>query len=345
MKKLLLLVVLLFSIDRAEAQTYDWSSDMPIDPYLSGGQVKSLMYRNKLYHFSDSIGNYIRVTMYNPEIGSWVWLDAEDTYISGMTRIEGEVIGNKAYFVTGGFGGLYAHMFDFTTNTIVAYNSLIATIGPGSWEFKADPVSGTIVVMYTENTNTSICTFNTTSNTWDSEFGVNTLLDPGFSTSGKFLIYFSSGSIYYGISGASNNRLAVAPISNPYALTYYNSGGANDGRLKNDLGNNFVSGSYFLVGNGQNEPQILMRNYADQKTYEKSLSGTNNVQLNTATDPLAVLKETVLPDQYPAWLPEYLFAKYHTHSGGCAPLVILRRCVSKPLHLTQQHLFFHNCLR
>lgn len=286
MKKLLFLVILLLSAVNAEAQTYDWSSDMPVDPYLSGGQVKSLMYQNKLYHFSDSIGNYIRVTMYNPEVGSWVWLDAEDTYISAMTRIEGEVIGNKAYFVTGGFGGLYVHMFDFTTNTIIGYNSLIATIGPGSnWEFKADPVSGTIAVMYTENTNTNICTFNTTTNTWNSEFGVNTLLDPGFSMSGKFLIYFSSSSIYYGISGVSNNRLAVAPISNPYSLTYYNSGGSNDGRLKNDLGNNFLSGSYFLVGNGQNEPKILMRNYTDQKTYEKSLSGTNNVQLNTATDP------------------------------------------------------------
>jgi hypothetical protein len=285
MKKLLFLIVLLFSVVNAQAQTYDWSSDMPADPFVSGGQVKSLMYQGKLYHFSDSIGNYIRVTMYNPEVGSWVWLDAEDTYISAMTRIEGEVIGNKAYFVTGGFGGLYAHMFDFTTNTIIGYNSLIATIGPGSWEFKADPASGKIVVMFTENTNTSICTFNTTTNTWDSEFGVNSLLDPGFSISGKFLIYFSSSSIYYGISGVANNRLAVAPISNPYALTYYNSGGSNDGRLKNNSGNNFLSGSYFLVGNGQNEPTILMRNYSDQKTYEKSLSGNGNVQLNTATDP------------------------------------------------------------
>lgn len=285
MKKLLFFVILLLSIANAKAQTYDWSSDLPTDPYLSGGQVKSLMYQNKLYHFSDSIGNYIRVTMYNPEVGSWVWLDAEDTYISAMTRIEGEVIGNKAYFVTGGFGGLYVHMFDFTTNTIVAYNSLIATIGPGSWEFKADPVSGKIVVMYTENTNTNICVFNTATNSWGIEYNVNTLLDPGFSMSGKFLIYFSSGFIYYGISGSANNRLAVAPINNPYSLVYYNSGGSNDGRLKGNTGTDFTNGSYFLVGNGQNEPKILMRNYADQKTYEKSLSGTSNVQLNTGTDP------------------------------------------------------------
>lgn len=286
MKKLLLFCVFLLSLAKVQAQTYDWSSSLPPDPYVSyTTQIKSLMYQGKLYHFSDSIGNYIRVTMYNPETGSWKWLDAENTYISALTRIEGEVIGSKAYFVTGGFGGLYAHMFDFTTNTIVGYNSLIATIGPGSWEFKADPVSGKIVVMFTENTNTSICTFNTGTNTWDPEFGVNTLLDPGFSSSGKFLIYFSSGSIYYGISGAANNRLAVAPISNPYALTYYNSTGANDGRLKGNTGTNFISGSYFLVGNGQNEPKILMRNYSDQKTYEKFLSGTANVQLNTGTDP------------------------------------------------------------
>lgn len=285
MKKLLLLLVLFLSITHANGQTFDWSSDMPADPYLSGGQVKSILYQGKLYHFSDSIGNYIRVTMYNPEVGNWVWLDSEQTYISALNRIEGEVIGTKAYFVTGGIGGLYAHMFDFTTNTIVGYNSLIATLGPSSWEFKADPVSGTIVVMYVENTNTSICTFNTTSNSWNPEFGVNSLLDPGFTMSGKFLIYFSSTSIYYGISGMANNRLAVAPISNPYSLTYYNSSGSNDGRLKTNSGNNFTSGSYFLVGNGQNEPSILMRNYANQKTYEKSLSGTGNVQLNATTDP------------------------------------------------------------
>lgn len=285
MKKLGILLVMLTHLFIAKSQTYDWSTDLPIDTYLSGGQVKSLLYQGKLYHFSDSIGNYIRVTMYNPEIGSWIWLDAEQTYIANMTRIEGEVIGDKAYFVTGGFGGLFAHMFDFTTNTIVGYNSLIATLGPGSWEFKADPVSGTIVVMYTENTNTSICTFNTTTNVWNTEFGVNSILDPGYSFSGKFLLYFSTTSIYYGISGVSNNRLAVAPISNPYALTPYNSSGSNDGRLKTTAGTNFTSGSYFLVGNGQNEPSILMRNYSDQKTYEKALSGTSNVQLNTSTDP------------------------------------------------------------
>lgn len=285
MKKLLFFFALVLSVSTAQGQTYDWSSDMPADPYVSyATQIKSIIYQGKLYHFSDSIGNYIRVTMYNPETGNWKWLDAEDTYISGMTRIEGEVIGNKAYFVTGGLGGLYAHMFDFTTNTIVGYNSLIATGGLGSWEFKANPASGTIVVMFTENTNTSICTFNTGTNTWDSEFGVNTILNPGFSLSGKFLIYFSTSSIYYGISGAANNRLAVAPINAPYSLSNYNSAGSNDGRLKGNTGTDFISGSYFLVGNGQNAPKILMRNYSNQTTYEKSLSGNANVQLNTGTD-------------------------------------------------------------
>lgn len=284
MKKLGFLFVLCLSVWHAHAQTFDWSSDMPADPYVSGGQVKSLMYQGKLYHFSDSIGNYIRVTMYNPEVGTWRWLDAENTYISGFDRIEGEVIGNKAYFVTGGFGGLYAHMFDFTTNTIVGYNSLIATLGPGSWEFKADPVSGTIVVMFTENTNTSICTFNTGTNTWDPEFGVNTILNPGFSLAGKFQIYFSSASIYYGISGAAINRLAVAPINAPYSLSNYNTGGSNDGRLKGNTGTNFTAGSYFLVGNGQSAPNIYMHNYANQITYEKGISGTGDIQLNTLTD-------------------------------------------------------------
>lgn len=284
MKKLLFLSVFLLSIAKVQGQTYDWSSDIPVDPYLSGGQVKSIMYQGKLYHFSDSLGNYIRVTMYNPEVATWRWVASENINISSLSRIEGEVIGNKAYLVTGGGGGLFAHRFDFTTNTIVAYNSLIGTGGLGTWEFKADPVSGKILVMFKENTNTNICTFNTSSNTWDTEFGVNTLLDPGFSGAGNFIISFSSTSIYYGISGAGNNRLAVAPINAPYSLTYYNSGGANDGRLKNDLGNNFTSGNFFLVGNGQSTPMIYMRNYTDQKTYEKSFSGTNNVQLNSVTD-------------------------------------------------------------
>jgi hypothetical protein len=209
----------------------------------------------------------------------------ENTNISNISRIEGEVIGNKAYLVTGGGGGLFAHRFDFTTNTIVAYNSLIGSGGLGNWEFKADPVSGKLVVMFVENTNTNICTFNTGTNTWDTELGVNALLDPGFNgNTSRFLIYFSSTSVFYGISGAANNRLAVAPLSNPYALAYYNSAGSNDGRLKNDLGNNFVSGNFFMVGNGQSAPTIYMRNYGDQKTYEKAFTGTN-IQLNSVTDP------------------------------------------------------------
>jgi hypothetical protein len=285
MKNLLFLVVLLLSITHLQAQTHDWSPDMPVDPYLSSGQVKSMMYQGKVYHFSDSIGSYIRVTMYNPEIGTWRWLAAENNYVSSLNRIEGEVIGTNAYLVTGGFGGLFAHKFDFNTNTIVAYSSLLGTSSLGNWEFKADPVSGKIVVMFVDNTNTSICTFNTGSNTWDSEFGVNSLLDPGYTGNGDFLIYFSSTSIFYGISGSGNNRLAIAPLNTPYALTYYNSLGSNDGRLKTDLGNNFISGNFFLIGNGQNSPNICMLNYGNQKTYEKVMSGTSNIQLNTTTDP------------------------------------------------------------
>lgn len=285
MKKILFLFVLVLSITGAQGQTYDWSPDMPADPYLSSGQVKSILYQGKLYHFSDSIGNYIRVTMYNPEIGTWRWLTAESTYISGISRIEGEVINDKAYLVTGGGGGLFVHKFDFNTNSIVPYNSLTGTSALGNWVFNAHDVSETLVVMYVDNTNTSICTFNTVSNTWDSELGVNSLLDPGFSGNGNFLIYFSNNSIYYGISGAGNNRLAIAPLNTPYALSYYNSAGSNDGRLKNDSGNNFVAGNFFLVGNGQNDPTIYMRNYSDQKTYEKSLSGANNIQLNSVVDP------------------------------------------------------------
>lgn len=285
MKKILFLIVLFLSIAHVQGQTFDWSSDMPADPYVSGGQVKSILYQEKLYHFSDSIGGYIRVSMYNPEVGTWTWLTAESTNISSLSRIEGELINDKAYLVTGGGGGLFMHKFDFVTNTIVPYNSLIATGGLGNWEFKADPISGKLVVMFVENTNTNICTFNTTTNTWDTELGVNALLDPGFTGyASHFLIYFSSTSIFYGISGAGNNRLATAPLSNPYALTYYNSAGSNDGRLKNDLGNNFVAGNFFMVGNGQSDPIIYMRNYADQKTYEKVFTGTN-IQLNSVTDP------------------------------------------------------------
>ncbi len=285
MKKLLLLFVLLLSVANVQGQTYDWSSALPVDPYLSAGQVKSIMYQGKLYHFSDSIGSYIRVTMYNPEVGTWTWLDAENVSFGSVSRIEGDVINNKAYLITGGGSGLFAHMFDFTTNTITGYNSFIATGGLGSWEFKLVPGLDKPVVMYIDNTNTNICTFNTTTNAWDSELGVNTLLDPTFSSNGRFLIHFSNNFIYYGVSGGSNNRLAVAPISTPYALSYYNSSGANDGRLKTNTGTDFVAGSYFLIGNGQNEPKVYMRNYADQKTYEKPLAGTGNVQLNTTTDP------------------------------------------------------------
>ena len=284
MKKLIFILVVLAAAFGSKAQTYDWSPDIPADPYLGGGQVKSLMYQEKLYHFSDSIGAYLRVTMYDPRVGAWKWLNVENTNIGSISRIEGEVINDKAYLVTSGFSGLFVHKFDFTTNAIIAYNSFIASSALGGWVFKADPVSGKLVVMYVDNTNTSICYFNTTSNTWDSEFGVNSLLDPGFSGSGNFIIYFSTNSVYYGISGAGNNRLAIAPLSSPYTLSYYNSTGSNDGRLKNNSGTNFTSGNFFLAGNGQNAPKVYMRNYGNQKTYEKDFAGTANVSLNTTTD-------------------------------------------------------------
>lgn len=280
MKKLLFFFALMLSVSNVQAQTYDWSSDMPADPFLSSGQVKSIIYQGKLYHFSDSIGNYIRVTMYNPETGNWKWLDAEDTYISSMTRIEGEVIGSKAYFVTGGFGGLYAHMFDFNTNTIIGYNSLIGTGGLGTqWQFKAIPGTNKLTVMYTENTSPFICTFNTSTNVWDSPFGTF----GGINT--NFQIYLSSSKVYYGFSGGGLNRIFVANITDPLNISPYNSSGTNDAYLKTNPGINFTSGIFFMVGNGQNPPNIFMRNYSNQTTYEKTLPGTGDVELNTGTDP------------------------------------------------------------
>ncbi|MNJ88977.1 hypothetical protein D3C87_65380 [compost metagenome] len=279
MKKLGFLFVLCLSVFSAKGQTFDWSSDLPADPFLSSGPVKSILYQGKLYHFSDSIGNYIRVTMYNPEVGTWRWITAENTYISGFDRIEGEVIGNKAYFVTGGSAGMYVHLFDFNTNTITGYSSILASGGLlDNWDFKIVPGLNVPLVMYMEGSTANICMFNTGNNTWNNPF----TLPAAFNS--NFQIYFSNTQVYYAISGGGLNTLRVAPISDPLLTAPYNSTGGNDGYLRNELGNFYTAGKFFLVGNGQNTPKVYIRNYADQKTYEKGISGTGDIQLNTLTD-------------------------------------------------------------
>lgn len=287
MKKLILTLVLLAAAFGSEAQTYDWSSAMPADPYISGSEIKSVLYGGKLYHFTDSSNYYLRVTVYNPQTETWKRVATNHTYVGDISKIQAEVINNKAYIVVGGGSGLYMHQLDFATNQLTVYNSLIATGGLASnWEFKANSTSNTLIAMFSENNSLQVCTFNTTTSSWDSPSFIGTLLDPSFNSySSKLIISFSSGTIYYGVSGTANNRIATAPLNTPYNLSYYNSSGANDGRLKNSSGTNFVTGNFFLVGNGQNAPTVYMRNYGNQVTYEKTFSGSSNISLNTTTDP------------------------------------------------------------
>ncbi|MNU84791.1 hypothetical protein D3C71_745190 [compost metagenome] len=288
MKKLIFTFVVLAAVFGSKAQTYDWSSDMPADPYISyGNEIKSLMYSGKLYHFTDSNSNYLRVTVYDPKQETWKRVGTETTYVGSISKIQAEVVNNKAFIVTGGTSGLFMHELDFSTNQLTVHNSLIGSGGlSGNWEFKAHSGSGTLIVMYSENSTLQLCTFNTGTSSWNSSSFVGTQLDPtSNSYAAKYIISFSSTSIYYGVSGTSNNRLAIAPLATPYGITYYNSTGANDGRLKNNSGTNFVSGNFFLAGNGQNEPKVYMRNYANQTTYEKDFSGSANITLNTTTDP------------------------------------------------------------
>lgn len=287
MKKLIFTLVLFTAAFSAKAQTYDWSSDMPADPYISyGSEIKSLLYGGKLYHFADSNNYYLRVTVYNPQTETWKRLATNTTLVGDISKIQAEIVNNKAYIATGGSSGLYMHRFDFSTNQLSVYSSLIASGGLASnWEFKANSASNTLIVMYSENSTLQACTFNTTTSNWDSPSFIGTQLDPSFTAySAKLILSFSTGNIYYGVSGTANNRIAVAPINMPYSLSYYNSAGSNDGRLKTSSGTNFTNGNFFLVGNGQNTPSLYFRNYANQVTYEKSFSGNNDVSLNTTTD-------------------------------------------------------------
>lgn len=291
MKKLIFTLVLLVVTFGSKAQTYDWSSNMPADPYISyGTEIKSVLYGGKLYHFTDSNNYYLRVTVYNPQTETWKRVATNTTLVGSIDKIQAEIVNNKAYIATGGTSGLYMHQLDFTTNQLTVYSPLIATGGLAqNWEFKSNGTSNTLLVMYSENSSLQICTFNTTTSNWDIPSFIGTQLDPSFTAySAKLILSFSSGTIYYGVSGTSNNRIAVAPINTPYSLSYYNSSGANDGRLKTSSGTNFTSGNFFLVGNGQNEPTLYLRNYANQVTYEKSFSGNNDVSLSTTTDPSLV---------------------------------------------------------
>lgn len=287
MKKLIFTLVVLAAAFGSKAQTYDWSSDMPADPYISyGNEIKSLLYSGKLYHFTDSNSNYLRVTVYDPQQETWKRVGTEATYVGNISKIQAEIVNNKAFVVTGGTSGLFMHELNFSTNQLNVYSSLIGTGGLGAnWEFKSESGSGTLIVMYSENSTLQLCTFNTGTNSWNTPSFIGTQLDPlSNSYASKYIISFSASSIYYGVSGGGNNRIAIAPLGTPYGISYYNSTGANDGRLKNNSGTNFVSGNFFLIGNGQNEPKVYMRNYANQTTYEKTFSGTTNIALNTTTD-------------------------------------------------------------
>ncbi|MNJ83391.1 hypothetical protein D3C87_08090 [compost metagenome] len=287
MKKLIFTLVVLAAAFGSKAQTYDWSSDMPADPYISyGNEIKSLLYSGKLYHFTDSNSNYLRVTVYDPQQETWKRVGTEATYVGNINKIQAEIVNDKAFIVTGGSSGLFMHELNFSTNQLNVYTSLIASGGLGAnWEFKAESGSGTLIVMYSENSTLQLCTFNTGTSSWNTPSFIGTQLDPlSNSYASKYIISFSASSIYYGVSGGGNNRIAIAPLGTPYGISYYNSTGANDGRLKNNSGTNFVSGNFFLIGNGQNEPKVYMRNYANQTTYEKTFSGTTNIALNTTTD-------------------------------------------------------------
>ncbi len=283
-----LLIVVFSALSYASWGQYTWSkiSDVNPNPEFTNPMSKMdwLMINNKGYHIYDSVSNFLKLSVYKPETGTWQFL-ARESVGASLSDLRSYYFNNKIYTVVLTFDGLIIYEYDLATNDFVQMANNTGSFAALSSYFSTaySSVSNSIYITVVDNgTNVQMMEYSISAQSLSTSVNLTPTINPSnYSVFGRIPMYTSNAYVYVGLSSPSF-KLGRAPLTGIASFGPYNSGGSNNGVLYLN-GSAILNGYYLLSGNGQNEPNLIYNDITSNLSYSKPVS-TTDINIVAGTD-------------------------------------------------------------
>ncbi len=274
---------------KATAQTQEWGQvGTSFQMSVNDGFPSDYCVKGKSDYFvQDSLG-YLRVFLLTDNAGFKKMLPSLNTGAIG-NELNTDVVGSNIYILKNVAGVMKSYVYNTLNNTLNVINFPYVLTGlQSNWETKTTN-DKLFLSTLSNSTTINLMELDLTTNTWLSNINVTSKLN--ISTQDltaipvKLTMYTSATDIYTGISGpvGSVRSLGKASLSNLAGFDFYNTAGANNGRIYY-AGGETNSGAYFLSGDGIDAPRLVFYDPSSLTSYEK-IVGANNCDIQTVSDP------------------------------------------------------------
>ena len=284
MKKLLLVAFLLLNAGFGWSQEYTWAYLNNPDYGASNQPSSVTMVDGKLYHIYASGFTSIRASVYNPETGSWTFLNQMTTAMSA-NRIQTVYRNNMLYFVASTTSDLVLYRFNPADNTFATLSVPITSgMMNSNWQLKAGLNNDLYMLRVQNYSQVYLTRFDLASGLMTNNVDYSGLLNPSGGmtvASGQVELYISSANIYCGIA-SDDDRLGTTTQGTINTLVPYNTAGANNGGIYYNGALSTIT-QFYLVGDGVNAPTMHVKDVSAIKTWTFPVGNTNINAISTNT--------------------------------------------------------------
>ncbi|MES2556726.1 MAG: T9SS type A sorting domain-containing protein [Bacteroidota bacterium] len=319
MKKLLLVAFLLLNAGLSWSQEYTWAALNNPDYGASNQPSSVTMVDGKLYHIYASGFTSIRASVYDPETGSWTFLNQMTTAMSS-NRIQTVYRNNLLYFVASTTGDLVLYRFNPADNTFATLSTPITSgMMNSNWQLKAGLNNDLYMLRVQNYSQVYLTRFDLASGLMTNNVDYSALLNPSGGmgvASGQVELYISSANIYCGLA-ADDDRLGTTTQGTINTLTPYNTSGANNGGVYLN-GSLSSSTQFYLVGDGVSAPTMHVKDVSAVKTWAFPVGNTdiNAISASTPNVDFNVYQGAYAALEHPNYA--YLMSSFQPVGGGSA---------------------------
>ncbi|MDH4472040.1 MAG: T9SS type A sorting domain-containing protein [Fluviicola sp.] len=284
MKKLLVVAFLLLNAGFGWSQQYTWAQLNNPDYGASSQPSTVTMVDGKLYHIYAGGSNAVRASVYNPETGSWTFLNQMNLALSA-SRIQTVYKNNLLYFVASSTSDLALYRFNPADNTFATLStSITAGMMNSNWQMKVGQNNDLYLLRVQNYSQVYLTRFDLSSGLITNNVDYSGLLNPsgGMSVASEQMeLYISSTNIYCGAS-STDDRIGITNPSSLGTLTPYNTAGSNNGGIYLN-GSLSSSTQFYFVGDGVNAPMVHVKEVSAVKSWEFSIGNTDINAISTMT--------------------------------------------------------------
>lgn len=315
MKTTALLLIGFLLISLKGWSQYVWSDQTNPD-YEPNFTSDASLFDGKLYHFTDSNGSQLEVSVFNPSNESWTTLDSILYVNTSINRIEAFFIGSTAFIIAGSISGYELFEFNTANNLITRLNGLNMPTSASNWNQTPSVSNDKIFLAHVSTTNEIyLSEYDIISDTWTATQNISSTINPTATNCelDYLPIYTNTNEVYVGKNGSSC-LLGLANIGDFINFHVYNQAEGNDGYIYY-AGNIGTAIKFTLIGDGFDAPFALVSSTATLKrTWEKSV-GTTNINVIPGSDPFLPLNLGSKVDQISQPTFSYVLSNFSLDSS------------------------------